>query len=152
MNMPDRLDKYAGLLELAYLESGNPLQVWATYRLYRLAAEQPPEWVLQYFDRAAANLMAVPKQVKNPSTAIAEAMEMKVTGKSGRGTAFSDNIGGRMDYAFDTWSLVLDGTKETYAIETTANKFGVSPSTVRSAYHRLKGALEKSRTLQNQKS
>ena len=137
----------------AYERDGNPLHVWSAYCEARESGQPLPEWVMTYLDRCAMALMdlvsasAHGKSVTTPSTAIAEAFEMKRPGQGGRGSVFSKFTnrtwifyGGMVAY------YMRQGDKETYAIKDVARKNDVSVATVGRAYQKFK-AFTKSPTL-----
>ncbi len=124
---------------------GNPLDVWWAYCEARDSGQPVPDWVLTYLDRCAVALLnlasdsAHGKSVTAPSTAIAEAFEMKRRGQGGRGSVFSE-FTNRMWLSYGAWvaSYVRQGDQETYAIEDVARKNGVSAATVRRAWQKFK--------------
>src|SRR5687768_1648704 len=71
-----------------YRVKPNPLYAWDAYSLARATGEPIPEFVLEYFDRVAANFAKL--QEKPPGTKpelpIAKALEMK---QSGAGNVFT---------------------------------------------------------------
>ncbi|MEN8204377.1 MAG: hypothetical protein ABFS24_00065 [Pseudomonadota bacterium] len=75
--------------------TGNPLNVWRAYVECRDHSLEMPEWVYEYFDRVGGRLWDLsypgrPKPGKGTvSATIAEALEMKGRGKSGRGNVFT---------------------------------------------------------------
>ncbi len=126
----------------AYERDGNPLEVWRGYWEARELGQPLPDWVLTYFDRCAMALMdlaresAHGKSVTVPHTAIAEAFEMK---RSGRGSVFSGFANRTwLTYAFLVVLYMHKGDQETDAIEITARKTGVSTATIRRAYKKFK--------------
>ena len=57
-----------------YAATKNPLFVWAAYQHCRQTGQAIPDWVLEYFDRAAANLDGLvksrPKRKREPAALI----------------------------------------------------------------------------------
>lgn len=136
----------------AYERDGNPLDVWWAYCEARESGQPVPDWVLTYLDRCAVALLnlasdsAHGKSVTVPSTAIAEAFEMKRPGQGGRGSVFSEFANRK--WLFYGWTVAYymrQGDQETYAIEDVARKNGVSEATVRRAWKKFK-AFTKSPT------
>ena len=137
---------------VAYERDGNPLEVWWAYWQARDSGQPVPDWVLTYLDRSAEALLnlardsAHGKSVTAPSTAIAEAFEMKRPGQGGRGSVFSEFTKRKwLWYAFLVVLYMDKGDQETYAIENAARKLGASAATVRRAYKKFK-AFTKSPT------
>ncbi len=136
----------------AYERGGNPLDVWVAYWEARQSGQPVPDWVMTYLDRCAVALLnlasdsAHGKSVTAPSTAIAEAFEMKRRGQGGRGSVFS-KFTNRMwlFYGHTVASYMRQGDQETYAIGDVARKNGVSVATVRRAWKKFK-AFTKSPT------
>ncbi len=136
----------------AYERGGNPLDVWWAYCEARESGQPVPEWVLTYLDRCAVALLnlasdsAHGKSVTAPSTAIAEAFEMKRPGQGGRGSVFSQFTNRMWLFYGETVAYYMrQGDQETYAIEDVARKNGVSAATVRRAWQKFK-AFTKSPT------
>ena len=137
----------------AYERDGNPLHVWSAYCEARESGQPLPEWVMTYLDRCAMALMdlvsasARGKSVTTPSTAIAEAFEMKRPGQGGRGSVFSEFTNRTWIFYGGTVALYMrQGDQETDAIDDVARKNGVSAATVRRAYKKY-NAFTKSPTL-----
>lgn len=138
-----------------YEESGNPIHAWRAYaELRSLGKNSFPDWLLAYLDSSCDNLLkmcdplfpsvqalveTVPGTKKfNPTTAIAEAMQFKKPGKSGRGHPISDvqnskwlSLGGLVELR------IRQGWKQYLAIEEVAKERGVSRATVQRAYRRF---------------
>lgn len=136
----------------AYERGGNPLDVWWAYCEARESGQPVPDWVLTYLDRCAVALLnlasdsAHGKSVTAPSTAIAEAFEMKRPGQGGRGSVFSEFTNRKwLFYGATVAYYMRQGDQETYAIEDVARKNGVSAATVRRAWQKFK-AFTKSPT------
>ena len=136
----------------AYECSGNPLDVWVAYWEARESGQPVPDWVMTYLDRCAVALLnlasdsAHGKSVTAPSTAIAEAFEMKRPGQGGRGSVFSEFTNRKwISYGMIVDHYIRQGDKETYAIENAARKTGVSEAKVRRAWKKFK-AFTKSPT------
>ena len=136
----------------AYERGGNPLDVWWAYCEARDSGQPVPDWVLTYLDRCAVALLnlasdsAHGKSVTAPSTAIAEAFEMKRPGQGGRGSVFSEFANRKWLFYGETVAYHMrQGDQETYAIEEVARKNGVSAATVRRAWKKFK-AFTKSPT------
>ena len=136
---------------VAYERDGNPLHVWSAYCAVRELGQPVPDWILAYFDRCAVALLNLAgsdnftgrardgERVTKPSTAIAQAFEMKRPGRSGRGSVFSE-------FTNKTWLLrgatvemyMGHGDKEIFAIEEVARQNGVSETTVRRDFKKYK--------------
>ena len=136
----------------AYERGSNPLDVWLAYWEARESGQPVPDWVLTYLDRCAVALLdlasdsAHGKSVTAPSTAIAEAFEMKHPGQGGRGSVFSEFANRKWIFYGETVAHYMrQGDQETYAIEDVARKDGVSEATVRRAWKKYK-AFTKSPT------
>ena len=136
----------------AYERDGNPLDAWWAYCEARESGQPVPDWVLTYLDRCAVALLnlasdsAHGKSVTAPSTAIAEAFEMKRPGQGGRGSVFSEFTNRKWLFYGGTVAYYMrQGDQETYAIEDVARKDGVSAATVRRAWQKFK-AFTKSPT------
>ena len=137
---------------VAYKRDGNPLEVWWAYWQARESGQPVPDWVMTYLDRCAVALLnlasdsAHGKSVTAPSTAIAEAFEMKRPGQGGRGSVFSGFANRKwIFYGVRVAHYMRQGDQETYAIEDVARKNGVSAATVRRAWKKFK-AFTKSPT------
>lgn len=124
---------------LAYERDGNPLDAWSALYTARRSDLPIPDWVLTYLDRCATSLLHLAKEghegnnKTSPASEIAEAIEMKDRGKSGRGTRLSKFTDKKwMIYGIHVGNrMVCFRDQEKYAIEGVAKKFNVSPSTVR---------------------
>jgi hypothetical protein len=130
-----------------YEMTGNPLYAWETFASCRSAGEDIPEWVLEYLDRAAGKLLEYAQHDPPPakgetSTAVAVAMEMKIPGRSGQGTVFTQYVANEKN---ESGRRILQGVsdrmeagdKDTHAFENVAKEFGVSHSTVRRAWQKF---------------
>ena len=130
---------------VSYELDGNPLHAWRGYIEARQSGEPVPDWVSTYLDRCAVallNMATAEKHVQRdaePSTAIAEAFEMKRPGRSGRGSVFSEFKNNMwLVYGSMVAHNMRHGDKQTHAIEDVARANGVSVATVRRAYKKYK--------------
>ena len=127
-------------LRVKYEKDRNPLYAWVAYNGARENGTPVPAWVLEYLDEAAEEICVLADcgglmRRKISHTDIAKAI--KLAGTQGKGNPFSS-------YKNDFWmaisktvvSNLLQGDKETYAIEAAAKQGGVSVSTVRRAWKR----------------
>lgn len=74
-----------------YEATKNPLYAWEAFK-YRSVKEPIPEWVLEYLDRVAENLMKYARygpRKGEVDLATTVAMEMKTPGQRGRDTMFN---------------------------------------------------------------
>lgn len=69
-----------------YDETGNPLYAWQAYNFARQFAISIPEWVAEYLDRAAVNLMFLDRGKGRIRDLLGPALEL---GKGGGGGAWS---------------------------------------------------------------
>jgi len=130
--------------ESDYKRTNNPLYAWTAYRQCRKAGAEIPQWVLEYLDWAAANLVRLSESLpegKEVAPSIAEGLRMKRPGKSGRRTVFTEfrdldeTTGmGRKHIAATVMSRITKGYKPDQAIEYAAKRYGISKSTVRRAW------------------
>jgi hypothetical protein len=119
---------------------------WRVYALCRWAGNMElPDWTLHYFDRVARRMQHLadlgdPLVRKDPTdlaAAVIEALEMKKSGRSGRGTALSRRRAAqrRETIARDVlYRMAHDGTKLYVAIEEAAERFRVGRETIRRAW------------------
>ena len=127
--------------EAAYKESQNPLHAWRAYLYCRRFDLTIPQWVLQYLDRAALKFYTwsqphgTPPAKAKVAPGIAEALELKRPGKSGRVNVFAD-YGNPRDWglALRASVAIADGWKPYLAFEKVAERFGVDASTVERAW------------------
>ena len=132
------------LIETAKIDfekSGNALHVWFAYKTAREAGYRPiPEWILEYLDRVSENLYAssFPGPFpKNPASAALEALELKRSGKSGRGNPFKDFFQTEhFEMAAKVLELLQAGEKKYIAYEIVAQEYKKSEATVRRAWKR----------------
>ncbi len=113
--------------------TGNLLHAWKAYNYHRVEGTGVPEWVLECFDRVSENLsdiLAGPPP-GDPSTAIAEALEMLPDGPSVFWT-YKNNK--QLRYVDAVLTRIEEGDQPTYAIQSVAREQGVSESTVRRAW------------------
>jgi hypothetical protein len=119
-----------------YEISKNPLLAWRVYRVCRQVGLPPPNWVFEYLDRVAANLGQLEeKTFSKPAAKVAEALEMKAPGKTGRGNMFS--VEGDLAWtklAVPVYHYLQQGGQETFAFLVVAEECGMSESTVRRAW------------------
>ena len=123
-------------LGVEYEKNRNPLYAWTAYRAARENGYPVPDWALEYLEEAAEEICILRHRRGGVShTDIAKAV--KLAGTPGKKNAFSS-------YRNEIWRLhaktvssnMVEGDKETYAIEGAAKQLGVSKSTVRRAWKR----------------
>jgi hypothetical protein len=83
-----QVDGRARFLELAYVDSQNPLFAWDAYELSRMYRVPPPEWVLRYFDRVWEELQEIPATGDVVGQGCAVALGLAKHKRSGGGAAF----------------------------------------------------------------
>lgn len=75
----------ADAFEILFERTGNPLCAWYVWVLFRDIEyrEDPPEWVLQYIDRACVSFFdaVALEKVKNPAQRAGEAFQFKAAAK-----------------------------------------------------------------------
>jgi hypothetical protein len=141
-------DRKLELAERLYEITKHPAHVWRAYYLCRAAGREIPAWVLEYFDRVSKNFLELcdlaerGEVIKERAAAIAEALEMKKPGRSGRGNILVAPEGPEglawLAIARDVKREIEKGTKEMFAMEAVAKARGVSESTVWRAWDRAK--------------
>ncbi len=123
-------------LGVEYEKNRNPLYAWSAYRSARENGCPVPDWALECLDEAAEEIYILTyRRGRVSNTDIAKAV--KLAGTPGGKNAFSS-------YRNEIWKLLaktvssnmVEGDKETYAIEGAAKQLGVSKSTVRRAWKR----------------
>lgn len=133
--MSDWPDNQLEVERRCYEETGSVLHPWAAYRLARVNKVPVPEWVLQYFDKAANNLFELNSQLhqgeKVGDLAAAASRAMGLTGGRGQGSAFSKYNRKWIVYGMNVRAWIQDGEKEYRAIEIVAERLQVDKSTVR---------------------
>jgi hypothetical protein len=133
-------DQREGACFLLFSNTANPLYAWVAYLESRNAGRQVPGWVLEYFDRAAFNLLRLVRSDDPPdevAPAVAEALEMKAPGQSGRGHVFKDLLGQtdrELQLVAGVFSYVEEGYKFGLAVESVAEYHGVGKTTVTRAW------------------
>jgi hypothetical protein len=123
-------------LGVEYEKNRNPLYAWTAYRAAREIGCPVPDWALEYLEEAAEEICILRHRRGRVShTDIAKAV--KLAGTPGKKNAFSSyrNTKWRR-HAKTVESNIVQGDKETYAIEGAAKQWGVSESTVRRAWKR----------------
>jgi hypothetical protein len=136
-----------GLLQ-QYAWQHNPLSLWRAYKVSRDASLPIPEEALSYFDRAAAKFWKLSERghtpPTSPSSAIAEALEMKRPGQSGRGTVFTSyDLSGQAALA-SAAAQERQGIyfKRYLAFKRVAKAHGTTEAKVKAAFKIFKDALE----------
>jgi len=121
-----------------FVETGNPMHVWAAYSLARVCDAPMPDWVMRYFDMAARNLLALSAEAqdsggKDLGPKIAGALKLK--GKSRAGSPLVSYHADWMVFGMNVRARLPEfGGKEYLAIESVAESAGVSKSTVHRAF------------------
>lgn len=126
-----------------FLDTGNPMHVWAAYRMARVADAPIPDWVLRYFDICGDRLLALSADAsrnggaKDMGPKIAKSLGLV---SNGRGSPLVSYHADWIVFGANVRARVTDGDKEYLAIESVAKDAGVSTTTVRDAWVRF-GAL-----------
>jgi hypothetical protein len=83
----NRKKRWAGEFKQRYEETNNPLALWDCYMHARKIGEPVPEFVLEYLDRVAGNLLNVDNDIKTAG----RCLELKAnkSGKQGGHSAFT---------------------------------------------------------------
>lgn len=128
----------ASLFEDFYHADANPLLLWMIFSVYRSNDADPPDHVKEYLDRVCQNFHDLANEYRenkksfgNISSRIAEALEMKKPGRSGRGNVF-ERFNSLQNYwvSFGLSMELEKGTKPYIAVEKVAESYGVSRSAV----------------------
>ena len=130
-----------------YQRTGNPFFVWQAYDHFRRAGMPIPEWILEYFDKAADRLFAlrlgvtdltthvkeIPATGDNLAQLVAKALGFR---KKGRGTALSKlkKLDAEVSMALRAQQRMNSGETQETSFGETADELGVSDSTVRRAW------------------
>jgi hypothetical protein len=133
---PDKNEDFIEAERRAFLETSNPMHVWAAFRFAGVVGAETPEWVRSYLDLVSKRILSLAAQVQNESSRgkrnskvddfgprLAAVMMMKGSHLTGY---HSDWI----TYGMNVRHRIQSGDKETFAIETVAEDAGVSKSTV----------------------
>ena len=138
----ERRDFVSSLIEHnreQYERDHNPLCAWFAYLAARESGITPPAWTLRCLDEAARGIWELWQHAESGRkigpTDIAKAV--KLGGSRGKGNAFSNYGSGWMLFAETVAFYMRQGDQETYAIESVANDFLVSVSTVRREWKRF---------------
>lgn len=136
-----------GLLQ-QYAWQRNPLSLWRAYHACRADSLPIPKEILSYFDRIAAKFWKLSERghppPTSPSSAIAEALEMKRPGKSGRGTVFTSyDLSGQAALASEAAQERQSIYSKRYlAFKRVAKAHGTTEAKVKAAFKIFKDALE----------
>lgn len=126
----------ADVLRRAYEDDGNPLWVWQAIMINPVT-EDFPIWVRNYLSGVAMDLVGLSTESDHWKRNEAPRKVAQALGflKEGRGTAFSSWMAKYWVWAGSkVEELKLADEKEYIAIETVAEKYGLSPSTIRRAW------------------
>lgn len=128
----------------AYQRTKNPINAWRAFAECRHAGIPVPEWILEYFERSAIRIhrLSTINEKKplprNVIAALAECLEFKKPGKSGRGNVIKDFQNSKLlrVACMFHWYLKEDPgrVKESVACAYAARYFGVSKSTANRAW------------------
>jgi hypothetical protein len=133
--------------EREYKTTGEALHAWRAYLYCRRFDLTIPQWVLQYLDRPALKFYKWSQPHSDPpdkvGPAVAEALELKGPGRSGRGNVFAD-YGKTRDWglALRASLLMENGTKPYLAFEEVAKRSGVDARTVKRAWKKWEEAQD----------
>ena len=143
---PSELGPVQGHLDM-FAREGNPLYLWAAWRLCRGTGVPVPDVVLEYLDGVAAALLELAEGPEKASgrgrigAAIQRALRLH--SKGGGPSEFSDyrKLLRDIPIAVDVHIGIRQGASREHAIGGTAIAHGISDSTVRRAYEWLEGAM-----------
>lgn len=132
-----------------YQRDQNPFFVWQAYDHFRRAGMPIPEWILEYFDKAADALFALrlgqtdlkihakelPATGDNLAQLVAKALGFR---EKGRGTALSKlkKSDAEISMALRAQQRMNSGETQETSFGETADEIGVSDSTVRRAWRK----------------
>ena len=119
-----------------YRNTGNPIYVWAAYRVCRKHGFEIPEWVYEFFDNACDELEELHDKQKVEPKDFASALGFVTKGRGNPISSVSHDARDK-DIAFR--ALVIAGNTEAlpeWAAVQLAEEFGTSEATVRRAFDR----------------
>lgn len=97
--LPAQPDLFLEIWRHRYKETGNPLYVWLAFQQARKLNFAVPQWVLNYFDETADNLLEISGGLGDTTqAAIAEALGLKTDGGGSRFTRFNNEERNRQIY------------------------------------------------------
>jgi hypothetical protein len=138
-----------GTLETLYVDTKNPFFVWVAWEIISKHKFEIPEWVLEYFDQCATNLLAVADtDAPKDANAVTRAIGFKCEKGAG---SFQDAslILKELTLGGSAGKRVSGGEYETYVYEYLSKelkeqlqhdpkeRLGVSSSSIRLAYKKL---------------
>lgn len=118
---------------------GSGVAAWIAWRLCREAGSEPPDWVLAYFDRVAAQVATLTKRAEKVAWHdLAVALEFAERGR-GQGSPFSrwERIQLDLCLADDVEHAIEEGATKTSACQTVAKRHTVSVQRVFDALKRV---------------
>lgn len=141
MTVRDTNADYIEVERRAFMETSNPMHVWAAFRFARVVKAEIPDWVITYLDLASKRLLALAVDEDQRHSKAKEEGKSYVTDvkriapalfmKASHLTGYHDQW---VAYGMNVRHLMSEKHKETFAIGYVANRFGVSTSTVRRAW------------------
>ncbi|MEQ1955957.1 hypothetical protein [Mesorhizobium sp. CN2-181] len=141
MTIRDTNADYIEVERRAFMETSNPMHVWAAFRFARVVRAEIPDWVIAYLDLASKRLLALAVEEEQKHAQAKQVGKRHVTDVKRVAPAFfikASHLAGYHDnwvtYGMNVRHLKKQKHQETYAIDHVADHFGVSASTVRRAW------------------
>ena len=126
-------------LHINFQDSGNPLFIWGAFRLCREQGQEIPDWVFEYFENVASNLIALSEREEmssdRASAEVYEALGMKKLSPRDIFERFSlykrnQDIVSKICYLIET-----EKAKITHALTTVSEEKGLEFGTVRKIFY-----------------
>lgn len=143
--LPAKPDIFFEIWERRYKKLKNPLYAWLAYQQARKHDLAVPEWVLEYLDESADNLLVISGELGDKTqAAIAEALNLKTVGGGSQFTRFSDEERNRQIYR-RVQELRQDGQFRTNKKinEVIGTEFGLKPGAVQKIFDNFSAFLKK---------